>query len=183
MKTRIPLHFADLKGNGLHLLIKVRINKRKALLVLDTGASKTVLDKTRSEQFVKDEDIRRDERLSSGLGTNSMESFHARLRSLQVGTMLIEPYNTMLLDLSHVNMAYDHLGFAPIDGVLGSDLLLEYKAVIDYGKKELVLTHAKVTQVTAKKKAAKAKTKKVVAKKSAAKKPVSKKSSRKKARR
>ena len=46
---------------------------------------------------------------------------------------------TILLDLTHVNVSYEKLDLPAIDGVLGSDLMMEYKAVIDYQKKELTL--------------------------------------------
>ena len=48
-----------------------------------------------------------------------------------------------MLDLSHVNQSYEQIGLKPIDGVLGSDVLLKYNAVIDYEKKILKLKFKK----------------------------------------
>ena len=52
-------------------------------------------------------------------------------------------YKTILLDLSHVNNSYEQIKLKPVDGVLGSDLLLKYSAVIDYDKKILKLKFPK----------------------------------------
>jgi hypothetical protein len=39
-----------------------------------------------------------------------------------------------VLSISHVNTTYQLLNIPKIDGVLGSDFLMKYKAVIDYDK-------------------------------------------------
>ena len=40
--------------------------------------------------------------------------------------MKIKNYQTVLLDLSHVNNSYSQIKIKPIDGVLGSDILHKY---------------------------------------------------------
>ncbi|HVA98908.1 MAG TPA: clan AA aspartic protease, partial [Bacteroidia bacterium] len=57
------------------------------------------------------------------------------------GDLEIKKQPVLLLDLSHVNTSYESIGLKPIDGVLGSDLLLKYDAIIDYKKCELRLTN------------------------------------------
>ena len=46
MKTTIPFKIIKIDDEGFHLLIKVYINKKVAHLLIDTGASKSVFDKT-----------------------------------------------------------------------------------------------------------------------------------------
>jgi hypothetical protein len=41
--------------------------------------------------------------------------------------------------MSQVNMLYRSLGLPAIEGILGGDLLMELKAVIDYKKMEMTL--------------------------------------------
>jgi hypothetical protein len=43
----------------------------------------------------------------------------------------------IVLDLSHVNKSYEMIGLKPIDGVIGSDLLMKLKARIDFLAKTL----------------------------------------------
>jgi predicted aspartyl protease len=139
MVTTIPFKILSLDEEGFHLMIKMYINRKLANLIIDTGASKTVLDKKRAEKYVLNKEFALHNKLSSGLGTNTMESQTTILKKIKLGEIEIENYTTVLLDLSHVNGSYEQLGLTPIDGVLGSDILLRYNAVIDYQKKVLKL--------------------------------------------
>ena len=78
------------------------------------------------------------DRLSTGLGTNTMSSKKVNLEKLTINTLDILNYEATILNLSHVNQSYEKLALPLIDGVLGSDILADYKAVIDYGNKEIV---------------------------------------------
>ncbi len=137
MTITIPFKILDISGQGYHLIIKVSINGKTANLIIDTGASKTVFDKTRIEKFVKERTFEKHDSLSSGLGTNTMQSEQVMIKKIKMADLEIKNYKSILLDLSHVNESYEKVGLKPIDGVLGSDILLEYNAVIDYEKKIL----------------------------------------------
>jgi hypothetical protein len=144
MFTTIPFKILNIDGEGFHLLIKIYINRKVAKIIIDTGASKTVFDKTRIEKFVIERNFDVHEKMSSGLGTNTMQSQTTSIRKIKVGEIEILDYKAVLLDLSHVNQSYKQIGLAPVDGVLGSDILLQYRAVIDYEKKILKLKSAKL---------------------------------------
>ena len=118
-------------------MIQATINNRKARLLVDTGASKTVFDKSRIGKFVDESEFELNEKLSTGLGTNSMQTHSAAIKKIQFGELTIKNFKTILLDLSHVNESYGKLGFPVIDGVLGSDVMMQYNALIDYKSKEL----------------------------------------------
>jgi hypothetical protein len=139
MHTSIPLKVLHIDEEGYHLMMKALINNRIAWLIVDTGASKTVLDSTRVRKYVKQETFTEHDKLSSGLGTNSMASQIADIKKIRLGELEIRDYKVVLLDLSHVNSSYEQVGLEPVEGVLGSDILLKYKAVIDYDKKVLKL--------------------------------------------
>ena len=51
MTSTIPFKVLDIGGEGYHLLLKIHINKKVANLIIDTGASKTVFDKTRIKRY------------------------------------------------------------------------------------------------------------------------------------
>ena len=143
MITKIPVKILPIEEDGFHLQLKVYINNRVANVLIDTGASKTVFDKNRITSFVKDTEFQSNERLSTGLGTNTMASQTTELKKLKIGEIIIENYKTVLLDLGHVNHSYQLLGLKQIDGVIGSDLLKKFKAVIDYDKAFLKLSFPK----------------------------------------
>lgn len=68
-----------------------------------------------------------------------MKTHSTVLNKVKIGEIVLTEYPALLLDLQHVNASYEKLGLSAIDGVVGSDLLQEYKAVLDYEKKELKL--------------------------------------------
>ena len=138
--TTIPIQLLNIEGEGFHLLIESFINGKAARILVDTGASKTVVDKKRINNFVAVPELKLSEQLSTGLGTNTMESHTTIIDQLQIGTLLIKNYRTYIIDISHVNTSYERLKLEPIDGVLGSDIMLQYRAVVDYGKKILMLS-------------------------------------------
>jgi predicted aspartyl protease len=138
-KITIPITILPIDNDGYHLMATITINRKKARVIIDTGASRTVFDKTLIRNFVKTRHKKIVDKLSTGLGTNSMESHHVEISSLGIGDIKIHKYATILLDLSHVNNSYAQLGLGPVEGVLGSDILYRYKAKIDYAKSELVL--------------------------------------------
>jgi hypothetical protein len=72
-----------------------------------------------------------------------MESQMTLLKKISIGDLVINDYTTVLLDLSHVNGSYQQIGLKPVEGVLGSDILLLYNAVIDYEKKILKFKYSR----------------------------------------
>ncbi len=140
MKTKLPFEILPIENDGFHLQLKVRINGVEANLILDTGASRSVFDETRITLFTKNNHVEDNERLSTGLGTNTMTSKKVILEKLQLNELIIENYEATILDLAHVNQSYEKLELELIDGVLGSDILVEYNAIIDYGRKELIFS-------------------------------------------
>lgn len=138
MKINIPLQVIDMQGDGYHLLIDVKIVRKKHKVVLDTGASKTVFDQNILLQ-TGDIDLQSTNRLSAGLGTLSMESFTAIIPELKLGRLRLPHFEVAVLDLSTINQAYAQLDHPQVLGVLGGDILMQYNAIINYGKKTLSL--------------------------------------------
>lgn len=139
MTTTVPLHIIDLHEDGYHPLVEVSIFGKPFTLVLDTGASKTAFD--HGALLNEDAKLEVSDRLSTGLGTNDMISSTAIIRDMQIGDLLIEEFEVAVLDLSTINIAYRQLNHPEVLGVLGGDILMKYKAVIDYGAGTLRLEH------------------------------------------
>jgi hypothetical protein len=143
MKTKLPLTILPIENDGYHLLVKILINGKPANLILDTGASRTVFDENRIVDFLGHDKLEEQERLSSGLGTTTMTSKKVEIDNLQLGEIKIKSYEATILDLQHVNQSYEKLELALIDGILGGDILMEYNALINYHKRELILEDCK----------------------------------------
>lgn len=137
MTIKIPLQLLNIEGDGFHLQAKAKINGKSALVIIDTGASRTVFDKTEIAKYLRTEEIAEHDRVSTGLGTSNMQSHVVTLGSFSLGKLKLANFPAVVLDLQHVNQTYEAIGFAPIAGVLGSDVLVANKAVIDFQKKTL----------------------------------------------
>lgn len=139
MITKIPLELIDLNGDGFHLAMVVEVNGVKLRMILDTGASRTVFDVNRISSFTQNPEMEINEQLSTGLGTNDMQSNILQIDSFVIGELRIPDYSTVAIDMVHINQTYEILEMPLIDGVLGSDILHEFQAKIDYKTKELTL--------------------------------------------
>ncbi|HET6245270.1 MAG: aspartyl protease family protein [Bacteroidetes bacterium] len=140
MKIKIPLIIVAIEDEGFHPHIHIEINSIPAILLVDTGASKTVFDSHSINDYINDIQITMHDKLTTGLGTNSMISHKAIISKIAIGEIELLSYDAVLIDLSHVNESYECLGLPKIAGVLGSDLLMQFKGVVDFNKKELMLT-------------------------------------------
>lgn len=141
--ARIPLKIIPIDNDGYHLMVNAKINNKKANLLIDTGASRTVFDKNKINAFIKDTkyEIEKNEKLSTGLGTNSLQSEALVMDEFKLDKIRIKNYPAIILDMMHINQSYSRLDLPYIDGVLGGDLLNKYKAVINYNKKHLKLNY------------------------------------------
>ncbi len=138
--VRVPFNLIAIEEDGYHLTVNVNINGKDALVLIDTGASRSVFDISRIKNFTIEQSFEQHDKLSTGLGTNSMVTHTTNLTNFKIGDLLLKSFEAVLLDLTHVNESYSKLGLDQIDGVFGSDLLHRYKAIVDYGKCELQLT-------------------------------------------
>lgn len=129
----------QLPPHGHHLFVKATLNGQPVRLLLDTGASKTVFDKTSLETLLGKDALLDIDELSVGLGTSAMQGQQAVLQKWVLGKQTYKNYTVAVLDLSHVNQTYQSIGVKPIIGVLGNDILMERKAIINYQNLSLTL--------------------------------------------
>ena len=133
MPSFVPIEVTSIEGDGFHLMIRVEINGVPARMLVDTGASRSVFDKDRIDNFFTERpDFEENLQKSTGLGTRDMQSQAVYLSELKIGELVIRNYPAVVLDMSHVNLSYQEIGLTPIDGVLGSDIMMQYGARIDY---------------------------------------------------
>ncbi len=138
--VNVPLTLLNLQDDGFHLLLEVIVFGKAFKAVLDTGASKTVFDKTTVETYLHETMVlQHTDMVSTGLGTTSMQSFTLTVPDLQISGLHLKKYEVAVLDLSTINYAYQQLNIEPVIGVIGGDILTRYGGVIDYRKNTLKL--------------------------------------------
>lgn len=108
-------------------------------MVLDTGASRTVFDQKEIQALVREKSSLLEGKMSAGLGTREMETHSIQLKKFQLGKLSLADFEALVLDLDVLSQSYEQLGHGKVVGVLGSDILHRYQAIIDFGKQKLSL--------------------------------------------
>ncbi len=139
-RYKIEIEVKSIQDYGIHCFIPVKVNGIAARLLIDTGASKTVFSKEFINKHLNELYTKKSEQLTTGLGSNTIESEEAVIPLFKIGKLRIKNYHAHILDLSHVNETYEQVNLLPIDGVIGCDLLLEHKAILNFKKRILAMT-------------------------------------------
>ncbi len=113
-----------------HLLLKVTLNGVKGNFILDTGASNSCVGFEGIEKFHLQ--AKSSKTKASGAGATNMHTQLAKNNNLQLGRWQNHDFALVIFDLSHVNQALEDHKAKPVDGIIGADVLLQGKAVIDY---------------------------------------------------
>lgn len=136
--TSLKLIQLNFETGGYNLLARVIINGKPALLMVDTGSPKTVLDTDHLQKFVNQTELKRNAR--KGLaGITSVYSYVATIEKLEIGSVVINNYKAAAVDLGLTNRAFRGMGNPQIDGLLGCDLLRHCKAVLHFEDRLLEL--------------------------------------------
>jgi hypothetical protein len=123
------------RTKSAHLVIKARINCIKGRFILDTGASNTCIDIAKASYF--NVMPKESEQKATGAGSTGIEMHEATEVSFAMGPWKFDNLHLALLDLSHINSAFESIGESPVEGVVGADVLFHSGAIIHYGKKRL----------------------------------------------
>ncbi|MBN8702271.1 MAG: clan AA aspartic protease [Bacteroidetes bacterium] len=150
MISKIPFKLIKIKNGGYHLHQFIKINGKQARLIIDTGASATILDKGSIQKFTQNK-LNKHTDQATGISGKKMDSFIVSVDSVSFGSISLKKQKLGALDLSNVNATYKQLNIPHVDGVLGSDLLKKLNAVVDYSKKEVVFNSSIKKTSTSKK--------------------------------
>ncbi len=113
-----------------HLLVKATINSVLGNFILDTGASNSCVGYESIEKF--NLKAGKSKTKASGAGATGMMTKIAKNNTLKIGRWKTEALHLVIFDMSHVNEALQQYKAKAVDGIIGADILLEGKAIIDY---------------------------------------------------
>ncbi len=128
----VPLTLINLQDDGFHLLVEIVVFNEKLFAVLDTGASRSVFDKTFMEKHVLD--LQESEAAQAATIFSTTSTYQGTIPKLKIGQLTIKSYPAVALDLQSVTATYQQLGHPAIAAIIGGDILMGYKAKIDYRK-------------------------------------------------
>ena len=113
-----------------HLLIKAKINGIKGNFILDTGASNSCIGFESIELFLLE--AKKSKTQASGAGATGMLTQIAVGNKLQLSNWKHKDFDLVIFDLSHVNEALVAYKAEPVHGIIGADILMKGKGIIDY---------------------------------------------------
>jgi hypothetical protein len=113
-----------------HLLIKAKINGVSGNFILDTGASNSCVDFEGINLF--NLKAGNSKTKAAGAGATGMLTQIAKNNALQIGRWKSTMFHLVIFDMVHVNEALQQYKAKPVHGIIGADILLEGKAIIDY---------------------------------------------------
>jgi lipoate-protein ligase A len=110
--------------------IRVKLNNRNAMLLVDTGASASLLDINQANDYKFKYYLREDK--FSGVGGYRISNYKFHHDSI---SLKIYPFGA---DLKEINESFIASGI-DVAGVIGSDFLTAHDAIIDYKKLQLII--------------------------------------------
>ena len=119
----VAVEIVGLEDNSYHLIVPVEINGIQGDMIIDTGASVTVVDR---QVFPEDLPEEADVHL-------------VKAAKFKIGKRTIKEMPLAAIDLEYVNEMYDKHLNRKIIGLLGCDFCVRYQVAIDYRKKEFTM--------------------------------------------
>ena len=113
-----------------HLLIKARVNGVLGNFILDTGASNSCVGFEVIEKF--NLKAGKSKTKAAGAGATGMFTQLAKNNLFEIGRWKTADLQLIIFDMTHVNEALQQYKAKPVHGIIGADILLEGKAIIDY---------------------------------------------------
>ncbi len=126
-----------LNGVG-HFEIQAMMEGRPVCLIVDTGASGTVLDLGYIRNLGVELELQ--DMQAGGVGDTLLDIYLFSCVGFEIGACVIDPPVLYAMDLSKVreNLALKGVN-ADVQGILGADILSTCDAVLDYAQKRLFL--------------------------------------------
>ena len=113
------------------------LGDRPVAVLIDTGAASTVMSLALSREMGLA--LKTLEMTGGGAGGANLELYQLVDAMLTLGAFQPRVSVLIAMDLAHVNQSLALKGEAPVDVILGADVLQAHAAVIDYGSSSLFL--------------------------------------------
>lgn len=120
-----------------HLVLKAKVNGVSGLFILDTGASNTCLGFESVAKFNLNPE--NSSTMAASASSADLYTKLAKDNKVQLSTWKTTGFTFVVFDLSHVNAVLSNYKVKPVDGIIGADILLKGKAIIDYSNHYLYL--------------------------------------------
>jgi len=122
--------------------IEIRIASTPFKFGLDTASEFSLMHK-KYLPFVEDILFNRRQVVSRGISATTKKVLTGKLSQLEVGTLSCYPMSTLFTDMTIINR---NLAGATLDGLLGFDFLRQFKVLVDYHRKDIMIWRHEVAK-------------------------------------
>ena len=147
MVVSIPFEIKELEPTSFHPIVQAQIENTSINMILDTGASRTVLN---MELLLNLPRINppHEETFAAGINAQRLEVEQVLVPNIRIGQLEFADMLVFGTDLQAVSSLYEQMAGMRIDGLLGCDFLEAHKATIDFKKRVIRLkTISTITKV------------------------------------
>ena len=123
--------------NSNHIVIKCKVNSIDSRLLVDTGASNSCINYLSANKFKMN--FKTSNENASSATNKIKETFYSNNNILEIEDLKKNNFEVILFDMTHINNSLTEKGISTVDGIIGSDILKELNAIIDYKKKTISL--------------------------------------------
>lgn len=131
MQNQIPFQVMEIEPRSFHPIVLGRIDGFEVNLILDTGASRTVIDRSIAANFPVIE-IESAEPFAAGINAQRISVEQVEIPSLVLGDIDFGKILAFTADLSPISQLYNEMMNFSIHGLLGCDFLEQHKASVDF---------------------------------------------------
>ncbi len=135
MKKENTISF--LLTNSNHILIQCEVNHVLGIFIVDTGASNSCINYFSASKF--EIEFKASNEKASSATDEINEIFSSNNNILKIGNFQKNDFDLVLFDMTFINNSLQEKGVSQVDGIIGSDILNELNACVNYKKKEINL--------------------------------------------
>lgn len=139
MKEILKFTIQELEPSSFHPLIKGELNGETITLIIDTGASRTVLSNklTIGLPLISSEN---EEPFAAGINAERMIVEQVKIENIKIDGIEFKDIVVFSTDLEAISNLYEEMAGIRIDGLVGCDFLIKNKAVLDFQSNSISIT-------------------------------------------
>ncbi len=118
-----------------HITATFNVNGKPCVFLIDTGGGATLVDISKKEKYELEESGKRN--YAAGVGART--SLIKTSADIKIKDHETKTDELFLMDISYINAEFIKNKVKPVDGVLGTDFLEKYDAIIDYPHSKIYL--------------------------------------------
>ncbi len=139
MIIRIPFEIVELEHQSYHIVVDGKIDDVDLTFIIDTGASRTIIDKCFSDKLEK-LTLGAENPMATGLSAEEIPVELFNVSKLKIGEVIFNDVQLLTADLTAINVVYLNLTGKKIGGLIGCDFLLKKVKSIDFKRKFITIS-------------------------------------------